>query len=130
MSLRTPIAYVTVSGFCVLLHTANLIVADKIGMPLGLAVLVSFIIVACAGYVLHALFTFRQPLAAIRLVRYAAAMSVNIPLAYVTIWTWHVAVGLPMLIAAPVASVCMLGLNFVLGRWAIEAPKNIFAGTR
>ena len=130
MIIRTPIAYVLVSGFCVLLHTANLIVADKIGIPLGLAVLASFVIVACVGYVLHGIFTFRQPLAAARLVRYSVAMSANIPLAYITIWIWHVGVGLPMWIAAPIASGCMLGLNFVLGRWAIAAPKNAFVETR
>jgi putative flippase GtrA len=119
-----------VSGFCVMLHTANLIVADRIGIPLGLAVLLSFVIVACAGYVLHACFTFRQPLAVSRLVRYSVAMSANIPLAYITIWIWHVAVGLAMPIAAPIASACMLGLNFVLGRWAIAAPRNGIEETR
>ena len=130
MSARTPFAYVIVSGFCAFLHTANLIVADNIGIPMGLAVLASFLIVGCAGYVLQAVFTFRRRLAVTGLFRYAAAMSVNIPLAYVAIWIWHVALGLPMLIAAPVASVCMLGLNFVLGKWAIAVPRKMFAGTR
>ena len=128
MSVRTPIAYLAVAGFCIALHNAVIILADSAGMPLWLAVLLSFGLVAGAGYVLHSLFTFRQPLAPIAFARYVIAMSANIPLAFVTIWFWQQLVGLPMAFAAPVASVCMLALNFLLGRWAIVTPNRWMAG--
>lgn len=130
MSARTPFAYVLVAGFCLLLHNVILISANAARIPLWLAVLMSFTVVASAGYFLHTIFTFRQPLSAIALVRYGIAMSANIPLAYGTTWFWYAAIGFPMPIAAPIASACMLALNFVLGRWAIAAPKNSTAGTR
>lgn len=125
-----PIAYVVVAGLCLLLHNIILIAANGMGVPLWLAVLMSFTAVASVGYVLHAIFTFRQPLSLMRLARYALAMSANIPLAYVTTWFWYAAIGLPMPLAAPIASCCMLALNFVLGRWAIAAPNLRTAETR
>lgn len=122
MSVRTPVAYSVVAGFCLLLHNAVMIVADSLGAALIVAVLLSFCLVASAGYVLHGLFTFRRPLGFTAFLRYAFAMLLNIPLAFVTTWFWHEPLGLAMPIAAPLASVCMLALNFVLGRWAIAAP--------
>ena len=130
MSMRTPAAYIAVAGLCIIVHNLVLIVGDSLGLPLWQTVLLSFVLVATLGYMLHGLFTFRQPLAMRRLVRYAAAMSANIPLAFVTTWFWHDAVGLAMALAAPIASGCMLALNFVLGRWAIAAPKPAEAQVR
>lgn len=130
MSARTPLAYVTVAGICILLHNAVLIMSDWVGIPLWAAVLISFSLVASVGYVLHGLFTFRQPLALVAFARYAIAMSANIPLAFVTTWFWRDQIGLAMSLAAPLASVCMLALNFVLGRWAIAAPSLRSAARR
>ena len=124
MNSRTPVAYMTVAGFCLVLHNVILIASDSIGIPLWLAVLLSFTAVASSGYVLHAIFTFRQPLAVSRFARYAFAMSANIPLAFVTTWLWHVPVGLSMPLAAPIASGCMLAVNYLLGRWAIVPPPS------
>jgi len=129
MNARTSVAYVMVAGFCLILTNVGLIVGDRLGMPLWLTVLLSFAVVATAGYVLHAIFTFRQPLSVRRLLRYEAAMSANIPLTFVTSWIWNVAIGLPMTLAAPAATACLLALNFVLGRWAIAAPSSQVAGT-
>ena len=122
MRARTPFAYIGVAGLCLVLHNIILITVHEAGIPLVLAVLMSFFSVASVGYVLHAIFTFRQPLSVLSLFRYAGAMSANIPLAYATTWLWYAAIGLPMRWSAPIASCCMLALNFVLGRWAIAAP--------
>jgi putative flippase GtrA len=123
LGARTPFAYVTVAGFCIILHNAVMIIADAGGMALWAAVLLSFTIVASAGYALHCAVTFRQPLALRGFARYTVAMSANVPLAFVTTWFWHEWVGLSMPVAAPLASVCMLAVNFMLGRWAIVAPN-------
>ena len=124
MTARRSVAYIAVAGFCLALHNGILIAADSAGAALWLAVLMSFTAVAGAGYVLHAKFTFRQPLAMAGLLRYGTAMSANIPLAFITTWLWQVALGLPMALAAPIASACMLGFNYMLGAWAIAAPNT------
>ena len=128
MSVRTPFAYLAIAGICIVLHNAVIILADAAGIALWLAVLLSFCVVAGTGYVLHSVFTFRRPLAAAAFVRYVIAMIANIPLAFFTIWFWHQQVGLPMVFASPLASVCMLGLNFLLGRWAIVTPSRWITG--
>jgi putative flippase GtrA len=130
MTGRTPFAYVIVSGLCLILHNAVLIVGDLLGMTLWLGVLISFIVVASVGYVLHAVFTFRQPMALPRFGKYVLAMSVNIPLAFATTWFWNVFADLPMMFAAPIASACMLALNFALGRWAITPSSDREAFSR
>ena len=122
MNVRTPVAYSAIAGLCIALHNLVLIAGDRLGLPLWQGILLSFALVATVGYMLHGVFTFRQPLAVGRFARYAVAMSANIPLAFVTTWFWHDIVGLAMALAAPIASACMLALNFVLGRWAIAAP--------
>lgn len=123
MSARTPFAYVIVAAVCLLLHNAVLIIGDRLNVPLWLSVLISFCLVASVGYVLHGLFTFRQALALRLFARYVLAMSANIPLAFITTWFWHDFAELRMTLAAPIASACMLAMNFALGRWAIIAPS-------
>ncbi|OBQ80358.1 GtrA family protein [Mesorhizobium sp. WSM3873] len=128
MSVRTPFAYMVIAGICIALHNVVIILSDRVGIRLGLAVLLSFCVVASTGYVLHSVFTFRRPLAPITFARYVIAMVANIPLAFVTIWFWHQQAGLPMVFASPLASVCMLALNFLLGRWAIATPNRWMTG--
>lgn len=127
MITRTTLVYGAIAGLCLGLHNATMIVADHFGAPLWLAVVLSFVLVALTGYVLHSLGTFRQPLGLIGLMRYSLAMSANIPLAYGTTWLWLKLAGLPMLWASPLASLCMLAINFLLSRWAIVGkgqPRN------
>lgn len=119
MNARTPFVYVIVAGLCVMLHNGVMISTDYLGVPLWLSVLLSFGVVASSGYVLHGLFTFRRSLSVGAFGRYALAMSANVPLAFVTTWFWHDRIHLDMTEASPLASACLLVLNFALSRWAI-----------
>ena len=130
MILPTHLAYLAIAGLCLVLHNAVMILADSVAMPLWLAVLASFATVATVGYLLHARFTFRHAPATATFARYVIAMLANLPLAFVTTWFWHDRVGLPMPVAAPMASVCMLAVNFVLSRWAIAARGGRMAVNR
>ncbi len=116
---RTTMIYGAVAGLCLLLHNATLIAADRAGAPLIAGVLLSFALVALTGYALHSRLTFRRQMGMRAFLRYALAMSANVPLAFGTTWVWHVPLGLPMIWAAPLASGCMLAFNFALSRWAI-----------
>lgn len=124
MITRAPVLYVAVSGICLLLHNATMIIAVGAGCPLAIAVLASFCIVAASGYVLHSRLSFHQPLALSRFARYALAMSANIPLAFVLTWFWRTPMGQPIEIASPAATLCMLAANFMLSRWAIGGPRR------
>lgn len=127
MKARTSLAYLAVAGWCLVLHNVILIAAHFLAVPLWLAILISFAAVVVTGYGLHAFLTFRQRLSLSAFARYAIAMSGNIPLAYLATWFWYAAVKLPMPLAAPIASVCMIAVNFLLSRWAILTPGRAAA---
>ena len=125
---RTTLVYGMVAGFCLGLHNAIIIGMDWLGAPLIAGVVLSFGVVTSAGYGLHSRFTFRRPLGRVAYGRYALAMSVNVPLSFVTIWLWRHGLGawpgLPMIYAAPLASGCMIAMNYVLSHWAIGRHRH------
>ncbi|WP_318368389.1 GtrA family protein [Enterobacter sp.] len=121
MKIRTSCAYLCISGSCFLGHNAIMIVAESAGAALWLAILLSFVTTVTAGYILHSVFTFKQPLSLRAFGRYAASMSLNIPLVFACTGFWYHWLEFPMPVAAPLASLCMLVLNFFLSRWAISA---------
>lgn len=124
MSIRTSFAYLCVSGGCFFGHNIVMIVADSLHTALWLAVLLSFAAAVTIGYISHSLFTFKRPLSISVFIRYAIGMSLNIPLAFATTWFWYSWLEFSMPVAAPLASLCMLALNFLLSRWAISKPDQ------
>ena len=116
---RSAIRYPLVSGLCLLLHNIVMIVSDYAGATLWLAVCLSYAVVVVAGYILHSHFTFENKARLSGFGRYAAAMSLNIPLAYITTWLWHDVAGFAMWVAAPLATAMMMVFNYYTCRWAI-----------
>lgn len=116
---RHVLGYTGVSGLCLVLHNLWMIATDSLGMMLPLAVLSSFLVVNTAAYVLHSLISFRREMSVAAWLRYLLAMSANIPLAMAAIWIWAGPVGLPMHWAAPIASLCMIVINYLLAYWTI-----------
>lgn len=122
---RHVFGYVGVSGLCLVLHNLSMIVADSLGAILPLAVLSSYLLVVVTGYALHSLISFRRELNVAALLRYALAMSANIPLAMAATWVWTGPVGLPMYWASPVATLCMILVNYLLSHWAIGRRSQV-----
>lgn len=123
MIARSALIYGAVSAICLALHNIVVIGGDGIGWPYPASILLSFSLSAATGYLLHSLLTFGEPLQMRRFVRYAAAMSLNIPLALVALWAWHDLAGLAMIWASPLATLCMIVVNFLLSRWAIVPQR-------
>ena len=117
--------YAFVAGLSLLVHNVIIIGADAAGIPLIGGVLLSFCTVVVVGYLLHSHLTFREPPSWRRFQLYALAMAINIPVSFVMIWLWNVAVGLPMVWASPIATICMAVVNFLLSRWAIVSPTRV-----
>jgi putative flippase GtrA len=122
MMPRHALDYAGVSGLCLLLHNLVMIAADSLGLMLPLAVLASYMIVVVSGYALHSRISFRREMSLATFLRYAVAMSVNIPLTMATTWLWLGPAGLQMHWAAPLATLCTLAINYLLSRWAISRP--------
>ena len=125
-----------VAGFCLALHNAIIIGMDWLGAPLIAGVVLSFVLVTSVGYLLHSRATFRREIGMVAYGRYALAMSANVPLSFVTIWLWRhgagLGAGLPMIYASPLASGCMIAMNFALSHWAIgrHRPKELGANDK
>lgn len=124
MIARPALAYGAVSAICLALHNAVMIGGDWLDWPYLGSILVSFSLSAVTGYVLHSLATFGEPVTLHRFIRYAAAMTANIPLVFIAIWIWHDLAGLPMIWASPIATICMIAINFLLSRWAIRPQST------
>lgn len=124
--MKAPIffRYGFVSATCLLLHNVCLITADFFSCRLAGAICISYLMVVVIGYFMHSLITFRRPLGLTEFRGYALAMSANVPLAWITTWFWHSAVGFPMVYAAPLASASMIVVNFVLSQWAIAVRRE------
>ncbi|MEQ1510704.1 MAG: GtrA family protein [Sphingopyxis sp.] len=124
MTRMSSFRYAFVAGLSLLIHNLVIISADAIALPLFAGVLASFSVVVIVGYLLHSRLTFVEPLSWRRFERYAVAMAVNIPASFIMIWLWNVAAGLAMVYASPIATLCMLIVNYLLSRWAIVAPAQ------
>lgn len=120
MTPQSFLAYLGVAGTCLLLNNVVLILADAAGCMLLLSVLLSYCVVVVIGYLLHSCVTFRQPFGIVPFARYAAVMAANIPLMFAMTWLWRDLIGLPMRESAPLATACLVIINFALGRWAIS----------
>lgn len=124
MIARPAFAYSAVSALCLLLHNTIMIGGDWLGWPYFFSILLSFCLSATTGYLLHSLVTFGEPVTVRRFLRYSAAMTANIPLAVVATWIWHDVAGLAMVWASPIATICMIGVNFLLSHWAIVSKPT------
>jgi putative flippase GtrA len=111
--------YLVVAGTCALLHNVVLIGFDAVEIDYVTACVVSFVLVATVGYLLHSRFTFPETPTVAGMVRYSWAMSANLPLSIVAIFVLHTLIELPMVVAAPLSVVILVSVNYALTRWAI-----------
>jgi putative flippase GtrA len=114
--------FLGISAACLAAHNILMIVTDWVGVPLLGSILVSFTVATLLGYFGHSFMTFGQPLSINGLGRYSVGMMTAVAIAVPVIWFWKVAMHLPMIIASPAASLCTVGINFALTRWAIVRP--------
>jgi putative flippase GtrA len=121
---RPALIYGAVSAICLALHNVVMIGGDRLGWPFWGSILVSFCLSAVTGYILHSRATFGEPISLLRFQRYAIAMAANIPLVFIVIWVWHDLAGLAMVWASPIATICMIAVNFLLSRWAIRSKST------
>ncbi|MBV1831304.1 GtrA family protein [Komagataeibacter sp. AV436] len=119
---RSKILFAVVSAICMMTHNIIMILLDFLGVPLLLAIVVSFGIVGGVGYAGHSSFVFRQPMSFPGFGRYILSMTMGVGVAIPIIYCWKVGLALPMWIAAPAASLCTTIINYLLVRWAIMRP--------
>lgn len=112
-------AHGVISASCAFLNVVMLVIGDAVGLNYVSSTILSFVICVLFGYPLHSRFTFGSSLTVARLMRYSAAMSVNLPGALVIMWLLHNRFSLPIVAAAPTCTLMLATINFFLNRWAI-----------
>lgn len=124
MNTGPRLRYLAVSGACLLLHNGLLIGLNRTGLHYVAACLISFAVVAVAGFALHARFTFAIAADVAAFLRYAAAMALNLPLSLLLLWVLHDRGGMAMVAAAPASTALLIIWNYAASRWAL-LPKSM-----
>jgi len=123
--LPPKVRFLLVSGVCALTHNAIMIGGDRLGLHYALSSLVSYAVVVVVGFCLHVGFTYQETASLRSFLRYALAMAANYPLSLALMFVQCDLIGLPVAIAAPVATVLLLAWNFGATRWAVVRGRRL-----
>lgn len=116
--------YLLVSGICMAVNVIVLIVADRAGLALAPAFVLSFAIVVAIGYLLHSRVTFAIAPTAASFAQYLLAMATMIPVSAAWLWLFAKALAWPMPLAAPAGALATAAVNVLLVRWTF-APRGM-----
>jgi putative flippase GtrA len=123
-SLREPSRYLVVGAFCALLNNAILVGGDAAGLHYAICILLTFVLVLPASYLVHAWWTFRVRATWAAFGRFIGGSISSLAVASFAVWLFKGALGLPMLIAAPLATVAMTIYNYLMARWAVTRGRG------
>lgn len=122
--IRTPARYLVIGLGCALLNNAILIGADMAGLHYTAATLLTFVTTVPIAYFAHATWTFSASLSWRGFYRFVAGSMSSLLLAAGAVALARGAMGLPMMIAAPLATVAMTIYNYLMARWAVKVPQR------
>ena len=111
---RTIPRYMVVGGGLALLSNVILIALDQVGIHYAVSCAVAFIITLTLAYGLHTHWTFGAERSLGGLIRYGAAMALNLPVSIAILFVLVSLCGLTMAIAAPAATVMLTIFNYVV----------------
>ena len=111
--------YITVGAVCALTHNVIMIGSDFFGLHYFPATLLSFAVVTPLGYYLHCRFTFRKAQSLDGFLRFMSGIAVGYPLSLALMVLFCSVMGLPVIIAAPLATLALFAFNYVSAHWAI-----------
>jgi putative flippase GtrA len=106
--------YLIVGAVCALLSNAILITFDHFGIHYLVSCFVAFAVTVIIAYGLHTHWTFGAQRSREGLVRYAAAMAVNLPVPVGLLFVLVTLANMRMAIAAPLATIMQTGFNYIV----------------
>ena len=118
------VRYLSVGGICALLHNVLMFLAYTMNIKYSDALVISFLVLAPAGYYLHSLYTFEEAFNWARLTRYAAGLIVgfliNFAIMFVLCAMLHLAIPIGTLIATGI----LFFFNYFVSHWAILLHRD------
>lgn len=129
-----PARYLAVGAICAVANNIILIASDAAGLHYWTAVLLTFILMVPPSYVAHALWVFGVRASWAAFGRYVAGTMSSLVVAALAIGLLRGAMALPMIAAAPIATLAMLAYNYLMTRWAVyrghgRAAPSVFDPT-
>lgn len=116
--------FLVVGAICAALQNAVIIAGDFLHIHYAAAVTVAFVLALVTGFVLHNAYTFRTAPTARSFLKYAAGMSTNYPIYMLLMFVLCDLVHIRPAISGLIATVLMVGWNYVLSRWAIAGGRG------
>ena len=114
-----PARYVVVGAICAAMHNVIMIGGDWLGVHYLPMSFVSFAVVTPVAYFLHSDFTFRGRLSFRNFLRFTAGVATGFPLSLLVMAILCSGLGLPVVIAAPIATAVLFVWNYASAHWAI-----------
>ena len=111
--------YTLVGIVCAAAHNLIVIGADAAGLHYLPATLLSFMLVTPLGYGLHSRYTFRRPLSTAGLLRFTSGVAIGYPISVAFMILFCSGLGLPVVVAAPLATAALFVWNYLSAQWAI-----------
>jgi len=111
--------YTIVGAICALAYNAVMILGDLAGEHYVPMTILSFGIVTPLGYLIHSNFTFREQLSLRGFLRFASGAAAGFPLSLLSMAILCTGLGLPVVIAAPIATIILFLWNYASAHWAI-----------
>lgn len=120
-----PARYLVVGATCAVANNVLMIVGDWAGVHYAPMTLIATLLVIPLGYLLHSGFTFGERPSWPAFFRFASGIAVGFPISLATFALLCSGFRLPMVIAAPIATVILFVWNYASSRWAILGKWRI-----
>ncbi|MCE7797469.1 GtrA family protein [Sphingobium sufflavum] len=121
---REPGRYLLVGAACALFNNIILIGGDAAGLHYAVSVLLTFVLMLPLSYLAHASWTFDATVNWPAFGRFLLGSLSSLAMATFAVGLFHDALRLPMVLAAPVATVVMTVYNFLMTRWAVRRRQR------
>lgn len=125
-ALKEPSRYLAVGALCAVLNNVILICGDAAGLHYSVCILLTFVLVLPASYLVHAWWTFRVPSSWAAFRRFLGGSVSSLIVASLAVGALRGRLAMPMIIAAPLATVVMTLYNFVMAKWALTRGRRTF----
>jgi len=116
---RQPARYLVSGAFCAIANNGLLVAGADAGLSVLELTFLSFLVIGSAGYLAHVYFTFQQAASWRSYARFMAGVAFGIPIAYAILSLLCDGLRMPMVFAAPIATMVLLIYNFISARLAI-----------
>lgn len=111
--------YLLVACLCAAAHNLIMIGGDLVGGGFAAMTLVSFLLVTPTAYALHSRFTFGEHLSVSGLLRFVSGTAMALPLSLLAMTLLCAVLKLPVIVAAPIATIALFLWNYASAHLAI-----------